>query len=97
MTQESTQEATYDWPAIVDDLDSLLKLRSIPFGMKMFTRREDMEAIPKIRRPQSVHTLDQIVAQAARIGWTVGITSDDLVGAQCRAVVGLGGAKTVST
>lgn len=85
---------TYDWPAIVGDLDSLLKLRSIPFGMKMFARREDMEAIPKIRRPQSVHTLDQIVAQAARIGWTVGITSDDLVGAQCRAVVGLGGAKT---
>lgn len=73
----------YDWPAIVDDLNALLKLRSIPFGMKMFTRREDMEAIPKIRRPQSVHTLDQIVAQAARIGWTVGITSDDLVGAQC--------------
>ncbi len=33
---------TYDWPAIVGDLDSLLKLRSIPFGMKMFTRREDM-------------------------------------------------------
>jgi hypothetical protein len=61
--------------------------------MKMFTRREDMEAIPKIRRPQAVHTLDQIVAQASRIGWTVGITSDDLVGAQCRAVVGLGGAK----
>ncbi|HBR45122.1 MAG TPA: hypothetical protein DEA80_09385, partial [Afipia sp.] len=60
---------TYDWPAIVDDLNTLLKLRSIPFGMKMFARREDMEAIPKIRRPQSVHTLDQIVAQAARIGW----------------------------
>src|SRR5262249_53318500 len=25
--------------------------------------------------------------------WTVGVTADDLVGAQCRAVVGLGGAK----
>jgi hypothetical protein len=37
-----------------------------------------------------VHTLDQVVAQAARLGWTVGITSEDLVGAQCRAVVGLG-------
>ena len=55
-------------------LESLLKLRSIPFGMKMFERRADMEAIPKIRRPKSVHTLDQAVAQAARLGWTVGIT-----------------------
>ncbi len=72
------------------DLERLLKLRAIPFGMKLFERTEDMEAIPKIRRPKSVHTLDQVVAQAARLGWTVGITSDDLVGDQCRAVVGLG-------
>ena len=73
-------------------LEGLLKLRSIPFGMKLFERRADMEAIPKIRRPKSVHT-DQVVAQASRLGWTVGITADDLVGAQCRAVVGLGRAK----
>uniref|UniRef100_UPI0013D45F2C DUF169 domain-containing protein n=1 Tax=Klebsiella pneumoniae TaxID=573 RepID=UPI0013D45F2C len=59
---------TYDWPALVDELSSLLKLRTIPFGMKMFERREDMEAIAKIRRPQSIHTLDQIVGQASRLG-----------------------------
>jgi uncharacterized protein (DUF169 family) len=53
-----------------------------------------MEAIARIRRPTSVHTLDQIVGQASRLGWTVGITSEDLVGAQCRAVVGLGGEKS---
>jgi uncharacterized protein (DUF169 family) len=74
-------------------LESLLKLRSIPFGMKLFENRADMEAIPKIRRPKNVHTLDQVVAQASRLGWTVGITAEDLVGAQCRAVVGLGRAK----
>jgi uncharacterized protein (DUF169 family) len=62
--------------------------------MKLFEDRAEMEAIERIRRPSSVHTLDQIVGQASRLGWTVGITSDDLVGAQCRAVVGLGGAKT---
>jgi uncharacterized protein (DUF169 family) len=75
-------------------LEGVLKLRSIPFAMKMFADRAEMEAIPRIRRPQAVHTLDQIVGQAARLGWTVGVTADDLVGAQCRAVVGLGGAKT---
>jgi hypothetical protein len=82
-----------DWTKLVADLERLLKLRSIPFGMKLFERREEMEAIPRIRRPKAVHTLDQIVAQAARLGWTVGLTSEDLVGAQCRAVVGLGLAK----
>ena len=70
-------------------LEQLLKLRCIPFTMKLFERAADMEAIPKIRRPKNVHTTDQVVAQAARLGWTVGITSADLVGAQCRAVVGL--------
>ena len=74
--------------------ESLLKLRSIPFGMKLFADKAEMEAIPRIRRPQHVHTLDQLVGQASRLGWTVGVTSEDLVGAQCRAVVGLGSAKT---
>ena len=75
---------------VAAQLERLLKLRAIPFGMKLFERVEEMEAIPKIRRPKAVHALDQVVAQAARLGWTVGITADDLVGAQCRAVVGLG-------
>jgi uncharacterized protein (DUF169 family) len=84
----------HDWAEIVSDLERLLKLRSIVFAMKLFERREEMEAIERIRRPKAVHTLDQVVGQASRLGWTVGITSEDLVGAQCRAVVGLGGAKT---
>src|SRR6478672_13784574 len=79
--------------AVAAKLESLLRLRSIPFAMKLFRTRIEMEAIPKIRRPKAVHTLDQVVAQAARVGWTVGVTSEDLVGAQCRAVVGLGRAK----
>ena len=81
---------TQYWTRLAADLERLLKLRAIPFGMKLFESRGEMEAIPRIRRPKSVHTLDQVVAQAARLGWTVGITGEDLVGAGCRAVVGLG-------
>ena len=76
---------TYDWAAIVDDLNRYLRLRSIPIGMKLFETVEEMAAIPKIRRPRAKHTTDQIVAQARQLGWTVGITMDDLVGAQCGA------------
>jgi hypothetical protein len=85
----ASQQTTYDWKAIIDDLNALLRLRTTPIGMKMFATVEEMEAIPKIRRPKSIHTTDQIVAQAARLGWTVGITMKDLVGAQCGAVIGL--------
>lgn len=82
--------STHDYAKMTSDLERLLKLRSIPFAMKLFESAADMEAIPKIRRPKTIHTVDQIVAQAARLGWTVGITGADLVGDQCRAVVGLG-------
>jgi len=80
---------TYDWAALVEGLERHLRLRSIPIGMKLFETVEAMEAIPKIRRPKSKHTTDQIVAQARQLGWTVGITMADLVGAQCGAVIGL--------
>jgi uncharacterized protein (DUF169 family) len=83
------EPAAYDWDAIVADLNRLLRLRTAPIGMKLFPTVAEMEAIPRIRRPKSVHTTDQIVAQAARLGWTVGITNADLVGPQCGAVIGL--------
>ncbi|MBI1340630.1 hypothetical protein GC169_10550 [bacterium] len=83
-----------DLSDVSHELERMLRLRSIPFAMKLFESQEDMEAVPRIRRPKAVHTLDQIVGQASRLGWTVGVTAEDLVGAQCRAVVGLGGAKT---
>ena len=85
-----TGKTTSDWPHMATELEQLLKLRCIPFGMKLFESVAEMEAIPKIRRPKAIHTTDQIVAQAARLGWTVGITAADLVGDQCRAVIGLG-------
>ena len=79
----------FDGAKVVDDLNRLLRLRATPIGMKLFARKEEMAAIPRIRRPKDIHTTDQIVGQASRNGWTVGITAEDLVGAQCSTVIGL--------
>lgn len=89
MSVITTDESTFDFPQLVADLNRLLRLRATPIGMKMFKTKEEMEQIPRIRRPKDVHTTDQIVGQACRNGWTVGITMDDLVGAQCGTVIGL--------
>jgi uncharacterized protein (DUF169 family) len=89
MQQAAPQPETFDLPAMVADLNSLLRLKTTVIGMKMFASAGEMAAIPKIRRPTATHTTDQIVSMASRLGWTVGITADDLVGAQCRAVIGL--------
>jgi hypothetical protein len=72
---------------LVDELNALLRLKTTVTAMKLFERVEDMQAVPKIRRPKAVHTTDQIVSMASRLGWTVGITAEDLAGAQCRAVI----------
>jgi uncharacterized protein (DUF169 family) len=79
----------YDWQSLTADLNALLRLKTTVIGMKLFENKADMEAIPKIRRPKTIHTTDQIVSMASRLGWTVGITAEDLVGSQCRAVIGL--------
>ncbi len=83
-------ENAYDYVGIVAALNQFLRLKTTPIGMKLFETAEEMEAIPRIRRPKdTVHTTDQIVAQASRLNFTVGITAEDLVGAQCGAVIGL--------
>ena len=87
--QQQTLPQALDLTAMAADLNSLLRLKTTVIGMKLFARVAEMEAIEKIRRPNAVHTTDQIVSMASRLGWTVGITGDDLVGAQCRAVIGL--------
>ena len=89
MQQAAASDEKFDFAGMAADLNSLLRLKTTVIGMKMFASVEAMTAIPKIRRPTAVHTTDQIVSMASRLGWTVGITSDDLVGAQCRAVIGL--------
>lgn len=87
----SAGEVNIDWPSTLARLDKLLRIRTTPIGMKLFETVEEMEVIERIRRPDDIHTADQIVSMASRLNWTVGITADDLVGAQCQAVLGLGG------
>ncbi len=90
MSEIITSDLTvFDGPEIVAGLIKYLRLRTTPIGMKLFAKREEMEEIPRIRRPKDIHTTDQIVGQASRNGWTVGITAEDLVGPQCSTVIGL--------
>lgn len=85
----ATDQTAFDGPALVAGLNQYLRLRTTPIGMKLFESADEMAAIPRIRRPSAIHTTDQIVGQASRNGWTVGITAEDLVGAQCSTVIGL--------
>lgn len=84
-------DTAYDYNALVDGLNRYLRLKATPVGMKRFKTVEEMEAVPRLRRPNPNEKLamDQVVGQSRWIGWTIGITMDNLMGAQCGAVVGL--------
>lgn len=84
-------ETAYDFDEIVDDLNALLRLKATIVGMKRYRTLEEMEAIPRLRRPKNGERFatDQIVGQSRWHGFTIGVTMEDLVGAQCGAVVGL--------
>ena len=88
-----------DWPVVVADLEQLLKLRSIPFGMKLYESRAEMEAIPRVRRPQHVHTLDQLVGETMgtehQLKRTLGPLQLTMLGVG--AIVGAGIFSTVGT
>lgn len=81
----------YDYSALVNGLNQYLRLKTNPIGMKRFGTVEEMEAIPRLRKPDPKEKLamDQVVGQSRWIGWTLGITMDNLMGEQCGAVVGL--------
>lgn len=81
----------YDYQLMVDELNRYLKLKTFPIGMKRFATVEQMQAIERVKIPNPAVKLntDQIVGQSRWIGYTIGITQDNLVGAQCGAVVGL--------
>lgn len=84
-------ETDYDYPELVDQLNRYLRLKTLVIGMKRYRTVAEMETVPKIRRPDPSEKLatDQIVGQSRWLGWTIGITMDNLMGAQCGAVVGL--------
>ncbi len=90
MTTATNPDTGADLGALSARLEGLLKLRVAPIGIQLLDAEADLAAVPRLRRPKAVHTFDQIVAQAARLGWTVGVTAADLVGEQCRMVIGLG-------
>ena len=86
---ETTSQTQYNWAEIVADLQESLRLKATPVAMKKYTSQAEMEAIAKIRRPNKRYLFDQIVAQSVRLGFTIGVTADDLAMKQCGAILGL--------
>lgn len=75
-----------------EQLTQLLRLRTLPIGMKLFEDVAVMEAVPGLRRPArgKTHSTCQLVTQARIAGFTLGITHENVPGfSNCGGIIGL--------
>ena len=74
------------------ELVDLLKIRTFPFGLKLFEDADEMRRIPGLRTPADgkFFTTCQLVTQVRTAGFTLGIVQDNLrPGSSCGANIGL--------
>ena len=73
-------------------LQDLLKIRTLPIGMKQYESLEEMEKVPGLRRPKPgrFHTTCQLVTQSRIAGFTLGITAENVrPQSNCGGVMGI--------
>ena len=79
----------YDYKDIVRRLEKLLRIQKTPIGIKGYFSLEEMEQIPKLRKPKHIHVPCQLLGQAIQMGYTVGFTANDIATSNCNATIGL--------
>ena len=64
---------------LAEELILLLRIRSIPIGMKLFENVDEMQAIPGLRTPtpEFNFTMCQLVGQVRTAGFTLGIVHEN--------------------
>jgi uncharacterized protein (DUF169 family) len=77
-----------DWELMGSEIQDMVKLRTMPIGMKFLEKMEDMDKIPKLRRPDTLLTFCQAITMSRTIRLTLGITANDLAAPGCLVKLG---------
>ncbi|NPA24548.1 MAG: dephospho-CoA kinase [Deltaproteobacteria bacterium] len=80
---------TPDWEKTVRRLERLLRLKSFPVAFKMLARKQELEEIAFLRRPNQALTLCQMLNLARNFDWTVGAERKDFIFSSCSSMLGL--------
>ena len=78
-----------DWEKIIRRFERLLRLKSFPVAFKMLEKKDDLESIPFLRRPQSKMTTCQMINLVRNFDWSVGADLDDFLFSSCSSILGL--------
>ncbi len=82
----------HDYGATVEALKAGLRLRADPIALKLFESTDVLDTIKGLRRPEpGVHfSMCQLIGQVRWLGWTLGITHDNVMpNSNCGGVPGL--------
>ena len=77
------------WKEVAEQLDFYLRLRTFPIALKLLESIEEMQKVPKIRRPSWKATFCQLLTIARTFGWTVGAAKDDFISVFCPSTLGI--------
>ena len=78
-----------NWERIVRRLELLMRLKSFPVAFKMLQKKEELDRIPFMRRPDRRMTLCQLINLVRNSDWTVGAGADDLLPPVCGSIIGI--------
>ncbi len=79
----------YQWKAVVDELNSKLRLLRIPVGVKYFTDIEDLKKVERIRMPSVYYSPCMVVNQACQLGWTAACVEELVQNDYCKMLHGM--------
>ncbi len=82
-------EGSVNWEKVIRRMELLLRLKSFPVAFKMLEKKEALNQIPFLRRPQGKKTLCQLITLVRNFDWTVGAEADDFLSHMCGSIIGL--------
>ncbi len=78
-----------DWKKIIRRFELLLRLKSFPVAFKMLEKKQSLDTIPFLRRPQGKMTMCQMINLVRNFDWSVGADLDDFLFSSCSSILGL--------
>jgi uncharacterized protein (DUF169 family) len=77
-----------DFRELGNELKNFLNLRTLPLGIKFLKELEEMNAIQKVKIMKDRLSLCQFITLSRTIGWTLGVTKDNLMMPACMWMLG---------
>ncbi|MCF8130781.1 MAG: DUF169 domain-containing protein, partial [Deltaproteobacteria bacterium] len=76
------------WEKLVRRMEMLLRLKSFPVAMKMLEKKEQLQDVPFLRRPEKA-TMCQMINLVRNFDWTVGADIENFGLSTCASILGL--------